>query len=253
MYSFNTLPKELQTSILNYNPKGITTSSYYYTDSYFKQEYFKRYCDMPITKDELISYITTYKPSKYYIYITKEDNKGFEKFIIFMYQHGTEKIKMSINEVDQGEFVIDIDPKLLYAYPKIQLDAFLDADFTVDVVTMYNILKLRSCEKIMPGYAAQKTYHDYINRTHFKPVYGLFSFYDNIKSVLIVLSNSQAIYDNSAFSDSKLVADNIDYIEFDLDEADEELTDEIYDIMNQIKSDVADDNEKVLAYLQTLM
>jgi hypothetical protein len=147
---FNTLPLDLQSNILKYNPYARSLNKTYTNMN--QQLFYEQQCDLPISKHEFVSYINQYSPKKFAIFV----DEGL-KFNIYMFNC------YYLNYHNIKEYIVDIysftwDNGIIFYYNcksgsvNQLLNTLSYSSSFIDLILSKNILEQRPCQSYNPNY-----------------------------------------------------------------------------------------------------
>lgn len=153
---FEELLPELQSMIMSQNNETLKKSQMLNKSvtRYTQQEYYQRYCNLPISKKEIVAY----QPDKMYILVNHRNTVTQERFLIInTWARDDNDYRQYLPKISIKNNIIVYIPGITYHIQNINN---IDIDFTshlaIDLLTVYKLLKARHCETIKPGYAKSK-------------------------------------------------------------------------------------------------
>jgi hypothetical protein len=265
---FTNLPSELQNEIISKDYLNLLSARQLSKSLRFSTEevYYEQFCNLPITKYELIEYIKNvnnqfnmyvwdYNKQKNISLIPEHiTNSAIIKFANFRYnlyhyigKSGEFNAYIPYTYKLTGEYVLkDIPSNYIYlnSYntdPNVKYvlgDEFVDdlLKYNFDLIIKYHIYHTRICEQIKPGYAKRKIleeltmYYDQINKSDFLSLLSLNS-YMRSNAQLMGVNPGKILFDEHDI----IVNDYNEIISTDISDI---YPEEIITISNEINNDL---------------
>lgn len=206
------LPLEVQGEILKNLPNYPRISK----KTYDPNLYYKQYCHKPISEQEFINYINTYNPKKFIVYVTAINDEDMPEMNIFLFNNKkhVDSYMLTIDNIDVEEYSIH---NHYFKRDYNDIESFLDeiyySDIYYDVLTTFNILNLRECQKINPNYSKQYTIDIVNEKTPNLNVDNMYSFYELCKKLIYLHTNQLLLHDKIknvlAYSISNITFDGL--------------------------------------------
>lgn len=179
---FNSLPRELQSDILSFNPRYKSVSTFFNEDLYSQQLFNKKYCSLPISLSEALPIIKN--KEVFIIYLVGEEN-----LIIYHCRHKYDDywvtfMKLTIDNMDvnQHNFRINIIDRMMKIDSVLEDIRKTSYDMYYDLETTYEIYSRRRCD------ATYYTLKDFNELAQEAEPTNLWSSFDQLKSMMVIHS-----------------------------------------------------------------